>query len=182
MPFTTPSSPEYEVPSSPRAPSNSCSRCRWRRTRRSRVPHRPAPVGTWVEADHGCCIPLRRRSACVYPSFSPSDSTSVMSPVRSEDHCRSTLSKKTCGTQEVGNPDQIAAWHRTLPVPDGALPPVPPHRGAGHFNCDTRWLRRVEHNGINPIPGAAQRWERPLCVGCFGIACSRDVASAFALR
>lgn len=55
----------------------------------------------------------------------------------------STLSK------ELSQPNgRRSRPHRHLqqemPVPDGAFPPVPPHRGAGHHNCDRRHLGRIE--------------------------------------
>ena len=46
---------------------------------------------------------------------------------------------------------------------------VTPHAapsGAGHFYCDSRWVRRIEQNGTKGIPDTTSTDVAPLYVAC----------------
>jgi hypothetical protein len=63
------------------------------------------------------------------------------------DCLRRGAERGTRGKRVVGDFRPDRDLPQELPVPDGALPPVPLHRGAEHFNCDRRPSGRIEENG-----------------------------------
>ena len=65
--------------------------------------------------------------------------------IRSDQLYGSTLSENLGQVERLEVP--ISRYlSEELPVPDGTLPPVPPHRGAGQFNCGRPHLGLIEED------------------------------------